>query len=147
MVWSDAHQRFYTTDFLSDSVTSVRLAAPSGPASLQHYVLASRNVADEPMHAAFTPNSETLIVTSHTGSSIAFLDPFTLDPVVPNLVGISTPTVTLSDGGTQAMKEPRAVAVAGDYLFVAAAKGGNGVGLPLQQFQDFDFDLYRRHGQ
>src|SRR5262245_38304374 len=57
VVWSSERSAFYTTDFLSDSVTVVLLAAPTGPTSLTYTVDRTVNVGDEPVHLALTPDA------------------------------------------------------------------------------------------
>ena len=138
VLWDASRGWFFTTDWLSDSVTSVQLTAPGGPGSLTARVLLSRNVGDEPMHCSLTPDKQILLVTFKTKSAMGAFDPATLLPVAASSVHPApTERIDLLDGGSatvSAIKEPRTILHRDGKTFVLGTKGGN--------HSSFDFDLF-----
>ena len=127
VVWNPALGRFFTTDFLSDSVTIVVLDAPNGPASLTFAVERTKNVGDEPVHLAFTPDNSTILVTFKSEHAVGAFGANTLDPIAPTAV-LPAPTDQIDlvgSSGLDAIKEPRTIAVANGQMFVLGHKGGN----------------------
>lgn len=150
IAWNPDFPLFYTADFLSDSVTAVALSAPSGPGSLTWSLAARRGVGtsatsipaatdttrvDEPMDIAVLPGGLTIAVTSHTGSTVHFLDAGSLEPQA-----VAGDTEFVLALGNQGVKEPRRIAVAGGNLVVLAFKGGSlGAGtIPHAHAHDVD---------
>ena len=124
VVWNQQQQRLYTADFLSDSVTSVAVAAPSGPSSLSAQVVAARNVGDEPVHLAFTADGSTLLVALMDPDALGAFDAATLQPIAPT-AAFPAPTdlVDLTDdvaNPVSSINEPRRIAVAAGGMSRAA---------------------------
>ncbi len=139
--------RFFVANFLGDSISAVSISAPSGPASLQVRVLATRQVTDEPVDIAFAEVDigggapvPTLFVTHMTLDAYGEYDALTLQPAAPNserLDAVVPQSIDHDFDGNPddiALKAPRTLAVACDKLFILGLMGGNTV--------RYDFDLY-----
>lgn len=133
--------RAYTANFLGDSISMIGLAPLGG--SVSATLIMTRNVGDEPMDLAFTADGSQLYVTHTTNGTYGWRDAASLAPITtspdssqldPNAsVPIGTPPLFVTCG----LKEPRAVRVAGNVLYVLGFKGGNNP-------EVYDFDVYVR---
>ncbi|HEX5052682.1 MAG TPA: hypothetical protein VFZ65_12975 [Planctomycetota bacterium] len=140
VIFSAVTNCFYTTDFLSDSVTAVQLTASGSPAApLTFEVRAMRNVGDEPVHLALAFGDTKLVVAFMSSHSVAVFDAATLAPTAPVISthvdsGVPTP------GGPNevwALREPRTVVVDGSSAYVIGHKGGHrAIGA-----NNYDYDL------
>lgn len=138
VVWSAQQQRLYTADFLSDSVTSVIVTAPTGPSSLTCVVDAVRNVGDEPVHLALTTDASTLLVAFMTPDAIGAFDAVSLLPVAAT-AALPAPTERLDlTASGFSLNEPWRIAVRGSDVVVLGHKGGNDA---VYDFDLFDVDL------
>jgi len=142
--YNPATGRAYTADFLSDSVSVFSLLIEGGTIAVRPSM--TRYVGDEPMDIAFSPDGSALFVTHNTTSAFGWRDATTLDPVplVAGLTDMSRIDLVDSDlAPTRALKEPHAVAVSGNKVFVLGFKGGDADAVN-HGFVDYDFDLYSR---
>jgi hypothetical protein len=119
-------------------VTSVRLTAPTGPASLAAVVDGARNVGDEPVHMALTADAATLLVAFMDPDALGAFDAVTLQPIAAT-PAFPAPTdvvdLTVAVGaGSISINEPRRVVVGNGQAFVLGHKGGNDA--------TYDFDLF-----
>jgi hypothetical protein len=117
--------RFWTANFLGDSVSAGQLVVASGNL-VRAKLLKTVSVGDEPMDVAFHATSGTpagtIFVTLQTSSRLAWRRADTLEPHQPALVlelGTAGP-----DGRKHGLNEPRRVVVRGDRVYVLAFKGG-----------------------
>ncbi len=74
--------RFWTANFLSDSVTTGQIEVVAGLPRLR--LTATAGVGDEPMDVALHAATNTVFVTLHTASAVAWLN---ADTLLPNVVG------------------------------------------------------------
>ncbi len=121
--------RFWTVNFLGDSVTSGEFVESDNGVELR--LLNTRNLppvagmtrGDEPVDLAFVRYEErpTLIVSLFSGSAVAWIDADTLLPISAN-----PPAYTVRNAGDPplGLKEPRSILVRGDRVFVLGTKGG-----------------------
>ncbi len=146
ILFDPARKRFWVTCFLSDSVTTGVLTAPTGPGSLAVTLDDSQNVGNEPMDVALTPDGKTLLVTFNSQSSMGAFHPITLDPK-PASAAFPAPTDDihlLKTFGNQQriINEPRGVEVFGNQAFVLNHKGGVTTTNTTANPNGYDFDLY-----
>ena len=138
---------FYTANFLGDSVSMVRISAPTGPGSFTAQLLRTAFVLDEPMDLAFYTTTVTrpdgtetlrqaLFVTHMALDAFSILNAKSLAPLSPGLRRIDAIVEeTIGDFTVKrAVKEPRTTAVNDDKLFILGNKGGNTI--------VYDLDLY-----
>ncbi len=128
--------RLYTANFLGDSISVIRVSAPTGPTSFTATFEKTAWVGDEPMDLAFFQNGDqrTLFVSHMALDGFDWRDALTL-AVVSGKAMVAA-QVPFSIGGQTiqlALKEPRTVSVRSNRLFLLATKGGNNA---------FDFDIY-----
>lgn len=143
---------FYTTDFLSDSITRVSLFHKKNGA-LEYSIGETRNLGtsdtsipvatettrrDEPMDLALLPAHEAIAVTSSTASTVTFLDWWTLEPVD---LGAGTEQVLLAVNGNSALKEPRRILANGDEVLALGFKGGSVDAGQMADAVPFDLDV------
>jgi len=129
ILWNSTLQRFYTANFVGDTVTMVQLDGTSG---LTAKVLATRNVGDEPADLALHPNGSTLFVTLNGKSALATCSASTLLPVPPGTIVLKKPSSVPNE--FEALKEPRRLLRVGNRINVLGMRGNNGA--------DYDFDLF-----
>ncbi|MEQ8763861.1 MAG: hypothetical protein RL885_08040, partial [Planctomycetota bacterium] len=148
VLYDPSRSRFWVSNFLGDSITTGVLTATSGPASLTFTLDASRNVGDEPMDMALTPDGSTLLVTFHAKNTLGAFHPIKLTPIPAN-AAFPAPTDDLELTATfgsqeRIVKEPRRILVQGSQAFVLGHKGG--ITTPNQQVNPtgYDFDVYAR---
>lgn len=135
--WMAELERFYTANFLGDSVTVVRLEAPGGPNTLQAIRERTEFAGDEPQDVALAAVDvsgvlrQTLVVPQRSPDGFAWIDAFTLQPILPGVFTLDSrlPSGQDIDNDGQlddlALKEPRTATVACNTLFVLGEKGGN----------------------
>ncbi len=127
--------RFYTANFLGDSVSVVNITAPSGPTSLAVQLEQTTFVGDEPLDISFVDNAgtPTVIITHMSLDAFGWRDAVTLAPVIPGLS--ERLAATLAVGTTTfALKEPRTTLVNNQALYILGGKGGNTAA--------YDFDIW-----
>jgi hypothetical protein len=114
--------RFWTANFLGDSVTTGRLEIVG--TQVKARLLATAEVGDEPMDIVFFDHggTGTVCVTLNTSSALAWLDGDTLAPHDP-LFPVHR-LVQSSGLQPHGLKEPHAVRVQGGRVFALAFKGG-----------------------
>jgi len=116
--------RFYTANFLGDSITVARLELTGDGVVAR--VERTAFVGDEPMDIAFVDgaNSRELFVTQHSSSSVGWFNAQTLEPAFPARGSEQVDLVQSSGSPPFAVKEPRAVRVRDGRLFTLGFKGG-----------------------
>src|SRR5690606_37349990 len=131
VTWDPATSRFYTADFLGDSVTVAELV-PDGNNPPRVLLRRTEWVGDEPTHVAVLPGGA-LAVTLSSMSALAVVDPNTLQPVFGGALDL------LDDYGTprMAVKDPRVIATAGPLVVVLNQRGGK-AGISFGAAYDFD---------
>ncbi len=131
VTWDATTSRFFTADFLGDSVTSVELVPNGGnPPSVR--LRRTEWVGDEPMHVGVLPGG-ILAVTLSSMSQLALVDPTTLQSVF----GFAIDLLDDYANPRRAVKEPRALFTAGPLVAVLNHKGGK-AGLSIGSAYDFD---------
>ena len=125
----DATDRFWTANFLGDSVSTGKIEIDGGSGLPRLRLVGTANVgdkpqADEPMDIALASgSSNTIFVTLHTGSALAVLDADTLAPVATPYVLTQNPNPS-GQVAAWGIKEPRAVRVKGGRVYTFGFKGG-----------------------
>jgi len=116
--------RFYTTNFLGDSITTGTLETVGDDLLVR--VERSIAVGDEPMDVAFATidDQRVLFVTQHSSSSIGWLDAVTLTPFEGELEREQVDLVQSDGVPPLGLKEPRRLEVRDGELFVLGFKGG-----------------------
>lgn len=122
--------RFWTANFLGDSVTAGVIELPNGTPTAR--VLATERVGDEPADMTLLDHNgtETLVVSLHSRSAIAWLDASSLaryagTPADEIRIAESLATAQQTgDGARRGLKEPRAVRRIGDRVYALGMKGG-----------------------
>jgi hypothetical protein len=114
--------RFWTANFLGDSVTAGQLLIVNG--QVEARILATAEVGDEPMDVAFFSDggNGTILVSLNTTSALTWLDASRLvprDPAFP-----VSPLVEPTGAPPHGLKEPHAVRVFGGRVYALAFKGG-----------------------
>ena len=143
----------YTANFLGDSVSRIALYAPTGPGSVGALVLQTTPVGDEPMDLAFHDEDDqgqqrqTLFVTHMMLDGFSWLDALTLEPLSSNLelAAASVQKGDIDGDGVPdalAIKQPRAVAVRDDCVYILGTMGGNDSKTPASAPTIFDFGLF-----
>lgn len=138
--WNPALQRFYTADFLGDSVSVVRLL-PDGE-SVRAVFETTAYVGDEPMDVAFDPVQPVVWVTLDTSHALARRHALTLAPLGRD--GGVVPLVDATASPPRGLREPHVVLLRGDSLFSLGFKGGHGPVYDLDLFVS-DLDGSPRH--
>ncbi|MFQ5748374.1 MAG: hypothetical protein ACE5H3_02825 [Planctomycetota bacterium] len=125
--------RFYTANFLGDSVSVVELVDQGGVLEVNFEQTAW--VGDEPMDVAFLDlgAGHVLYVTLNTASGIGIWDALTMAPVLPR-VDLVDPTTSPNRG----IKEPRTILIKGTRIYVLGHKGG----FDFPGFGFYDFDIF-----
>ncbi len=139
--------RFWTANFLGDSVTAGVIEPTTGGA-LRARITAMRNLpapagfqrGDEPMDLAFrdfTAQSgpQVLLVSLFSSSAVAALDAVTLAPLGAPVDALAPATGSATPHG---VKEPRAIRIRNDDVFVLASKGGITPGTNAPSLHDLD---------
>jgi hypothetical protein len=149
--FNPANEKLYTANFVGDSISVMALTAPSGAGSLAVELEQTTWVGDEPLDLAFytlddgSTIRETVFVTHMALDGFDWRDAETL--VVLDEVEMAPALVTVGIDTSQpdgvqfldlAAKEPRAVRVRGNELYVLPLKGGSN----SLDSVSFDLDLY-----
>jgi hypothetical protein len=134
--WNAQNGRFYTCNYLGDSVTCVRLDEITGPpASVAPVVERTVFVGDQPADIAFLAGNTQCIVSLDGRSGVALLSLPTLSTITP-VVHLKVDG-TFPQGGARAPKAPRGLAVMSDQRLYALNHIGGDVGQAT-----FDFGLF-----
>ena len=114
--------RFWTANFLGDSVTAGKLELVNG--QVRARLTATAEVGDEPMDIAFYDDAgtRTIFVTLHTSNAIAWLDADTL--IARDAANPRSNLVQPSGSPPHGLNEPRALRVFGNRIYALAFKGG-----------------------
>ncbi|MCB1036806.1 MAG: hypothetical protein KDD47_23475, partial [Acidobacteria bacterium] len=137
--YNPATRRFYTANFLGDSISIVIIAAPGGPTTLSVNLERTTLVGDEPMDVSFFDNAgtPTLFVTHMSLDGFGWRDAVSLAPVVPGVTERLDASVVMGPT-TFGLKEPRTTLVTAQGVYILGGKGGN---TPQYDFDLFVFDL------
>lgn len=137
--WNADNGRFYTCNYLGDSVTAVRLDPASSPAGVRPRVERTAFVGDQPTDIVFVENNTQAFVALEGRNGVAHLS-------LPDLATI-TPNVRLQVAGAQGplinhiVKMPRRLDVLPDGRFYALnLMGGDIDSPPLLDMGLFTFD-------
>ncbi|MBK8099320.1 MAG: hypothetical protein IPK26_19595 [Planctomycetes bacterium] len=118
--WHDASKKFYTCNFLGDSVTIVRLEDAGGVVA--GVVERTVRVGDEPTDIAFAPTGGTAWVTLHSRSRVAIVQASDLAPVAEMILQKADPA---APDLVTALKAPRRIEMLADgRTFVLNTMGG-----------------------
>ncbi|MCH9651963.1 MAG: hypothetical protein K0U98_27285 [Deltaproteobacteria bacterium] len=137
--YSAALERFYTANFLGDSISVVGITAPNGPGSLSAQLEQTTFVGDEPLDVSFFDNqgTPTVVITHMSPDSFSWRDAVTLAPVIPGLSERLDASVVIGNT-TFALKEPRTTLSNAQGLYILGGKGGN---TPTYDLDIWMFDL------
>lgn len=131
VTWDATTSRFFTADFLGDSVTAVDLV-PQGSNPPLPRLRRTEWVGDEPGHVGVLPGG-LLAVSLGSMSQLALIDQNTLQPVF----GAALDLLDDFANPRRALKEPRTVMTAGPLVAVLNHKGGK-AGISFGAAYDFD---------
>ena len=135
--WVPELGRFYTANFLGDSISVATLTAGGGPSTLAATLERTEFAGDEPQDLVIFPvDTEegplyTVVVTQRSPDGYGWFDALTLQPMVAGAYSFDTrqPSGQDIDGDglddDVALKEPRAAAFACGNVFLLGEKGGN----------------------
>lgn len=133
--WNPFFRRFYTANFVGDSVSQVSFMPPSPGQPPVARLERTTPVGDEPTDIEFLPDWTSFFVTLGSRSAVGWYDSIFHVPAAIGLTERIDLTIPMLNARAPlAVKEPRRVALAGPVLTVLGHKGGNNPSV-------YDFDV------
>jgi DNA-binding beta-propeller fold protein YncE len=142
--YSASRGEVFTANFIGDSVTVARLIPGQWGGPPRAEVRRTSWVGDQPCDVAFFPDDRYLLVTMSEIGALSWWYADTLAPIGGNAMRMDLTSPWFSPAATKALKEPRALLVDGQRVFVLGHKGGNSSAFD-HDLWSFDFATFQQH--